>query len=253
MKRLILTLCAASLAACASMPTDATDPSAQTWIESWSASPLPPSVDGGFFGPSPSWQDATIRQVVRLSAGGSVLRVRLTNEYGAAPLVIGAATIAPAAADGAPIGDPIRLTFSGAASATAPAGAPLVSDPVALPVDALASVSISVYFPQDTGPCTCHLTGVQTAYVSAPGDHTAEAAFEPASTLAQRAFLGGVDVLAAGEAKTIVTLARPARRAPGRPRRRDDLRNRQPGHQRQSAALRRRGRLRRVHPHPLRP
>jgi lysophospholipase L1-like esterase len=194
-----------AIAACAAIPEQAGRADDAQWIESWSASPLPPSTEGSFFGPSPSFENQTIRQVVRLSAGGAQVRVRLTNEYGSAPLEVGAASIALSSAEGAPAGEAIPLTFSGRPGITIAAGAPAYSDPVDLPAQALQSLSISVYFPEATGPCTCHLTGVQTAYVSAPGDFTA-AAFEPASTLTQRAFLGGVQVRVEGEAETIVAL-----------------------------------------------
>ena len=203
MKHFAACVLSISIAACASTPASLQMADAG-WIESWSASPLPPSGEGSFFGASPAFENQTIRQVVRLSAGGDQIRIRLTNEYGDAPLAVGAATVALAGPDGALASEAVPLTFSGSPSAVIRAHAPLVSDPVDLPTDALQSLSISVYFPDDTGPCVCHLTGVQTAYVSGPGDFTTSASFEPASTLTQRAFLGGVDVLVGSEAKTIV-------------------------------------------------
>jgi lysophospholipase L1-like esterase len=200
MKRITLAALATSTSLCLAGAAHA------EWLESWGASPLPPTLAGGFFGPSPSFENQTIRQVVRLSAGGSSVRVSLTNEYGSAPLKVGAATVSLSDAAGTPIGEPIALTFSGMPSAEIPPGAPLYSDTIDLPVEALQSLSISVYFPEATGPCTCHLTGAQTAYISGPGDFTQAGAFEPASTLTQRVFLGAVDVWTAGEGKTIVAL-----------------------------------------------
>lgn len=164
------------------------------WIGSWGASPLPPTEAAGPFPGTPSFNDRTIRQTVRLSAGGDQLRLRLTNEYGARPLTVGAARVALAANDGAiRPGTERVVTFAGEPSVVIPAGAPFVSDPIDLAVDDLASVSISVYFPENTGACTCHATGMQTAYVSVPGDFTA-GTFEPAETIQARAFLSGVEV-----------------------------------------------------------
>ena len=65
------------------------------------------------------------------------------------------------------------------------------SDPITLPVQPLASLSISLYLPGDTGPCTCHATGQQTLLVSGSGDFTA-GSFTPKQTLTLRAFLSGV-------------------------------------------------------------
>jgi lysophospholipase L1-like esterase len=165
------------------------------WVGSWGAVPLPPSEAFGPFPATPSFEDRTIRQIVRLSAGGEQLRLRLTNEYGERPLEIGAARVAIAAADGELRSRSQRtVTFSGNATAVIPPGAPLVSDPIELAVEDLETLSISLYLPGDTGPCTCHVTGMQEGYVSAPGDFTA-GDFEPAETIQARAFLAGVDVL----------------------------------------------------------
>jgi len=175
------------------------------WVGTWGASPLPPTAGGGRFPPTPSFENQTIRQVLRLSVGGQALRLRLTNEYGREPLTLGAARVALADAAGALVaGSEHVVTFAGKTSATIAAGAPLLSDPIDLRVGTLAALSVSLYFPDNTGQCTCHQVGLQEAYVSAPGDFTA-GTFAPAQTIQARAFLSGVDVLAP-TAKAIVVL-----------------------------------------------
>jgi lysophospholipase L1-like esterase len=175
------------------------------WLGSWGAAPLPVGVALGPFPATPSFNNQTIRQVVRLSAGGPRVRVRLTNEYGAKPLVIGKASIALTnAAGGVQPGTEHALTFAGQPGVTIPVAAPFLSDPVDLPVQALSSVSISLYFPEDTGACTCHQTGMQTGYVSDAGDFTRDAAFTPKQKIQMRAFISGVEVEAYG--KTVVVL-----------------------------------------------
>ena len=175
------------------------------WVGSWGASPLPPAQATARFPATPSFGNQTIRQVVRLSVGGERIRLRLTNEYGAQPLDVGAARVALADSAGAiQPGTERVVTFSGRTSTTIAAGSPLLSDPIDLVVGPLASLSVSLYFPQDTGQCTCHQVGLQETYVSAPGDFTA-GTFTPASTLQARAFLSGVDVLAP-KAKAVVVL-----------------------------------------------
>ena len=177
---------------------------AAEWAATWGVAPLPPSAAFGPFPATPSYHDQTIRQVVRISAGGERVRIRFTNEYGTKPLVIGAAHVALADSKGVPqAGTDREILFAGRPNALVPAGAPLLSDPVDLPVKALASLSISVYLPEDTGPCTCHSTGMQTAYVSASGDFTKQA-FQPQAQMQSRAFLSGVEVASAGRAKTVV-------------------------------------------------
>ena len=116
-------------------------------------------------------RDQTIRQVARVSLGGSQVRVEFSNEYGNRPLVIGAAHVA-LAGEGAAIeaGSDRALTFGGHPSVTVPPGAPIVSDPVDLTVPALGSVAVSLYLPEITPTTTWHNEGAQTAYISGPGN-----------------------------------------------------------------------------------
>ena len=172
------------------------------WITTWAASPLPAGPAQGPIPGSPSFDNQTIRQVLRLSAGGTQLRVKFTNEYGAKPLKIGAATVSLVKADGS-LGPALPLSFAGQRSTIIPAGAPLVSDAVALATGPLAQISVSLFLPEDTGPCTCHSVGMQDGFVSEPGDFTT-ASFEPKQKVQLRAFLSGVEV-DAPQGRTIVT------------------------------------------------
>ncbi len=192
--------CGALLAVCVAAPAAAAE-----WITSWAAAPMA-SVPPPLIGPLPfALNNQTIRQVLHLSAGGHRLRVRLTNEYGGKPLTIGAASIARVNADGSVDRSSVRkLSFAGQPSAVIPASAPLLSDPVDLPVKALSDVSLSLYFPQDTGLCTCHQLAVQEGFVSGPGDFTATE-FTAAQSVQSRAFVSGVEVEVA-HGKTIVVL-----------------------------------------------
>ncbi|WP_026873960.1 SGNH/GDSL hydrolase family protein [Inquilinus limosus] len=169
-----------------------------SWIGSWGASPA--------FPVGPELNNATIRQVVRLSAGGSQVRVRFTNETGTQPLVIGAATIArPGNAPGSI--DPASskaLTFGGATSITIPPGAPAVSDPVDLAVSPLDTLTISLFVPRWTGPSVVHPLGVQTAWISITGDSTTAPTLPDATESTMRFLLSRVEV--AAEGGTVVTL-----------------------------------------------
>ena len=178
------------------------------WIGSWGASPAPPiaaatSIPNDPRRLSPAFNDQTVAQVVRLSAGGTRLRIRFTNEYGVKALNLGAARVALVGADGAVIAGSDRpVTFAGAGSATVPPGAPMISDPVALPTKSLARLRISLYLPGDTGACTCHANGNEAPRVAA-GDATAKDI--PAGPPADyRAFLSGVEVETAQPARVIV-------------------------------------------------
>lgn len=177
------------------------------WGASWAAPPAPPSkavpnLPTSFI--TPSFRNQTIVQVVRLSRGGRALRLRLTNEYGTEPLRIGAAQIALVDEAGKVIEQTRRrVTFAGAREALVPAGAPWVSDPVALSVPDRARVQIALYLPDDTGPCTCHAMASATGLASPPGDYT-DRPFAPAGTFSARAFVSEVDVATSAAPHVVV-------------------------------------------------
>ncbi|MEJ0093852.1 MAG: SGNH/GDSL hydrolase family protein [Methylocella sp.] len=143
---------------------------------------------------------------MRLSLGGRAVRIRLSNEMGAGPLVIGAAHIAhPGQAPGSidPATDHV-LTFGGRASVTLPAGAPALSDPVVLDAKALDRLSISLFVPRAIGVSATHPLGRATAYGSW-GDQTAAATLTNAIASNAALFISSVEV-DAPDAGTVVAL-----------------------------------------------
>jgi lysophospholipase L1-like esterase len=194
--------CALALAA-----TSATGAPAR-WIGSWAASPAPPMTASPNNRPlSPSFSDQTIVQVVRLSAGGQRLRVRLTNEYGQHALAVGAARVALVTPAGIVLpGSERALRFSGADAASIPPGAPLLSDPIDLATQPFARLRVSLYLPGETGPCTCHAQGLEPVALAA-GDATANPPPTPPPAPAApqyRAFLSAVDVETAAPTAPVV-------------------------------------------------
>ena len=173
------------LAGCVTQPTLSQANSG--WAGTWGASPTIPIAG------SRGYENQTLRQVVRLSQGGQSFRIRFTNEYGEKPLDIGSATVALAGPDGKSLGAPIAVTFSGQTSTIIPTGAPLISDPVRMDAKALDSLSISLFLPTATGPCTCHFAGTATTWISSPGDFT-RTGFEAQTTSTSRAYISAVEV-----------------------------------------------------------
>ncbi|HXE65092.1 MAG TPA: SGNH/GDSL hydrolase family protein [Bryobacteraceae bacterium] len=153
-----------------------------------------------------SINDQTVRMVVHTSIGGRRVRVQLSNAAAASPLVIGSAHIAVRAKDSAIVAGTDRvLTFSAQPGCTIRPGVLMMSDPVDLDVAALSDLAVSIYVPKDSGPPTNHNLGLHTAYVS-KGDTTAQEVMpEPATTRAYL-WLSAVDVAAAPNVFTIVTL-----------------------------------------------
>jgi len=179
-------------------------PAQAEWVAGWTASPHAPLGTTGPFGAA-SYDNVTISQILRVSEGGTQIRVRFTNRYGTGPLAIGEARVVLIDAENNEIpGTSRELTFGTAAGAVVPRGGPFVSDAVALEVADLARMKVEFYLPTPTGPCTCHLTGTDTLAVSPPGNHVGEA-FTPVSTAQYRAFLQTVEVDSPDALGTIVT------------------------------------------------
>src|SRR3954454_15620913 len=114
---------------------------AQNWVGTWTASPQPPR------GVMPaSFSNQTVRQIVRVSIGGSKVRIRLSNEFGSKPLLIGAASVGLAGGSSDLVSGSLRpLTFGGSKSIIVPPGAPAISDPVELNVAPLSDLAVNLY------------------------------------------------------------------------------------------------------------
>jgi lysophospholipase L1-like esterase len=186
-----------------------------TWQGAWGHPPTayndlpPPHTDGtragrAVYAPLAPYNDATVRQVVRLSAGGHAIRFRFTNEFGRKILRIGAARVALAGENGSIIpGSDHVLTFAGKPSANIPPGAPLLSDPVVWSLPAFARLAVSIYYPAETVP-PAHTLFTLNAWQT-PGDQTA-ALTPPAPAPARGGIhLSQINILPVGRGATLVT------------------------------------------------
>jgi len=119
-------------------------------------------------------RDVSLRQVVRVAAEGTALRVRVSNVLGREPLRLGAASVAlvqaqpaatpvPAGQGNAPEPQPVlqagtlrALTFSGQRELTLAPGTEAWSDAVALPVPRLADLVVQMHVVAGATPATVH-------------------------------------------------------------------------------------------------
>jgi lysophospholipase L1-like esterase len=192
------------------------------WVTTWGASPqqraalaprpanppAPANASAPASAPRPitgSFDNQTLRLIVHTTIGGSRVRVHLSNDFGAAPLKIGAAHIALRAKESSivPASDH-ALLFSGKPSCTIPAGAQMISDPIDLDLPPAADVALSIYVPGETGPATYHGTGLHTSYISGTGDFTTASALADATKTQSWFLLSSIDVVAPPDAAAIV-------------------------------------------------
>ncbi len=165
-----------------------------TWQAAWSSSQLSPAADAQL--EPGALRDATLRQIVRPSLAAQRVRVRISNVFGRAPLMIDAATVALAAA---PVGGALRpatlrpLRFAGRAAVTVPAGAEWVSDAVDLPLRAFDDLAVSLHLPLEPDGQTAHPGSRATSYL-ARGDRTAAVELPGARAVDRWYLLAGVEV-----------------------------------------------------------
>jgi lysophospholipase L1-like esterase len=152
-----------------------------TWIATWATSPQ--SAAPNPQQPLLKLQNQTVRERVRVSLGGKEICLRLSNEYGSTPLLIGSLTVAVPADPARVKPETIRaVTFGGRNSVTIPAGAAFLSDPVSFPVAPATEITISIYFPERVATPTMHHLALKRAIVSQRGDHTHDEKIESGAT-----------------------------------------------------------------------
>ncbi len=170
------------------------------WVAAWYSPPFPPTAVWGC-NQVRVFSHQTVRQVVRLEAGGDRVRIRLTNELGLSPLQFGEVRVALSSPNGVTEpGTDRTVTFGGKPGGTIPRGQGLVSDPVDLKVRRFQELAISVYYPSGAAPAG-HLEPLE---ISPPGDHAAEALWPQAGRSQAPGLASGVDVETASPDRVLV-------------------------------------------------
>lgn len=179
-------------------------PRGDTWVSSWGASQQIPEPRNAL--PPSSLQDATLRQIVHLSTGGSFLRVRVSNAFGATPLHLLAVHVALPVSPATPRikpGSDRALSFDGRSDVLIPAGAEYVSDPLHYPVAALSSLAVTMRIEAAPTPETGHPGSRATSYL-ARGERVTAADLSGAQRLDHWYFLSEVDVAEARAGAAVV-------------------------------------------------
>lgn len=169
------------------------------WVTTWGCGPqlteernLPPVPLAG----------NTLRQFVRSSIGGKVVRVRLSNLHGKAPVVIENARVALAAGKGsAGIGEinpatNTALLFHGAAKTVIPPGEEVYSDPVTFDLPAVKEVGLSLHFGQISSTSICGHPGSRTTSFIQTGSAVSKVEMASATKTEHWYLITGIEVMA---------------------------------------------------------
>lgn len=176
---------------------------APRWVGVWAAGVVP--ADEGSALPDAALREATLRQRVKISAGGPRIRLRLSNDHGTAPLALGAIHVAVAVGNAGQIapGTDRTVTFAGRGGASIPAGAYALSDPVDLPVKGGQSLAISIQFTAPPARQTLHHMAQTTGWL-APGDQTAAVSLNDAKPVTHWWQIAGVEAERDGAAVAVL-------------------------------------------------
>jgi hypothetical protein len=180
------------LAAACGGRSEAADPA--RWVAAWGA-PITGSATS-------STSHATVRDVARVTLGGSRVRIRLSNALSTTtPLHVAAASIALQKSNpGAALvpGSSRAITFGGRPDITVPPKTGYVySDPVDFPVAAQQNVAVSLYLSDSTNPGAGG-AAYNTSYVTAndAGDRTGDESATPFTTTTTSPYaVTAIDVL----------------------------------------------------------
>lgn len=154
------------LLACSGLRTTMPDiPAANpggTWTGSWAAAPqlVVPNKDG------PSLANNTLRQIVRVSIGGGVVRLKFSNFFGKTPMVLKSAAIAVSRKDcDIDASKQKTLRFNGSGQVAIEPGAEIVSDPLVFPLERGSRLAVTISFGEVPAEMTGHSGSRTTSYV----------------------------------------------------------------------------------------
>ncbi|WP_224245777.1 SGNH/GDSL hydrolase family protein [Hyalangium gracile] len=179
-------------------------PTPSNWHGAWGTAPQ--DYNEPFLGPTPplSFNNQTIRQVLRTSLGGKEVRVRFSNVFGKQPLQIDGASIARVQSGSSiAAGSATGLRFNGQPSVTIPPGEELWTDAAPLTVEAGSELAVSLFFASDTPVSTQHSMAMRDTYVVSGNALSADTLSNP-ETRPSYFFTTGLDVLNTAGPRVVV-------------------------------------------------
>jgi lysophospholipase L1-like esterase len=174
------------------------------WVGTWAAAPqlTEPSNEP----PPPGLAGGTLRQIVRVSIGGSRLRLRLSNEFGNGPVTMKAVRVALATTgSGIDTASETVVTFFGAGSVTIPSGQAVWSDAFDFSLAPLARAAITIAFGEVPSGICGHPGSRTTSYLVG-GHRASDAALTDAVLVEHWYYISGFDAKAPAASRAVVTL-----------------------------------------------
>lgn len=173
------------------------------WTGTWGTSPQ--LVEPNNMPPAPGLDNNTLRQIVRVSIGGDLIRLRFSNEFSKSPVTMKAVQIAVSKGGSTIDASTIKeLKFDTKAEVTMSPGGTATSDPLSFHLEPRMDVAITIYFGQTSPDVTGH-PGSRTTSFLLSGNSISSADFAGAITTDHWYIINTIDVKAS-KSSAIVAL-----------------------------------------------
>ncbi len=177
---------------------------AKKWVATWSTGMQ--LVETRNNPPAPGLTGNSLRQVVRVSIGGDVMRLKLSNEFSKSPVTLHSVQIAASAGESAiKLPTNLVLTFKGSKEITLAPGTSIISDPVKFGLQPRMDVAITIYF-GDTSPDITGHPGSRTTSYLLTGNNPSVTDFTGAATTEHWYVINGIDVEAPATSSCVAIL-----------------------------------------------
>lgn len=144
------------------------------WVGTWATAPM--LVGNNNNPPSPGLANNSLRQILQVSIGGDVVRLKLSNLHGTDLVEIKGVELALAKTSGSSSEveeeTTVALTFNGDSKVTMAAGGMAVSDPVDFHLDERQNVAVTIHYGRASSTNVCGHPGSRTTSYLAKGNTT---------------------------------------------------------------------------------
>jgi len=184
--------------------SNAKSPGKKTWTGTWATAPQ--LVEPHNMPPAPGLANNTFRQIVRVSIGGDVVRLRFTNLFSKEPVTMKSVAIA-VAKEGSMVeaSSQVKLKFKKKHTVTMLPGTEVVSDPLKFKLAPGSRVAITIAFSEVSADITGHPGSRTTSYILT-GENVLSVDFAGAIPTDHWYIINGIDVQTSKKAATVAVL-----------------------------------------------
>ncbi len=177
---------------------------ASYWVGTWGTAPQ--LVETRNMPPEPGLSENSLRQVVRVSLGGTTIRLKFTNEFSTDPVTMKSVQIAASTGGHSiDVSTNKELKFNGNSEITMNPGEAVISDPITFDLAPRMDVAITIYYGQTSETVSGH-PGSRTTSFLLPGNVTSNTDFSEAIEVERWYNINRIDVMSNHPAASVAIL-----------------------------------------------